>query len=335
MELLAPDKDVNGTKGRLKRQFPDRSIAVDAGYVQDPLFLRELLAVLAKLDQNYDLSKRKEGDSEQFLYVSSRDDGSIDGIIKQPIEADTPDPRLVTEMLIGVLRGLGRGSDTQLPRILKRSREEILSDGTHRPWRRSALWLLIRVSLQLTLTRLREPTKYQPQYLYKDFMLFTMSYILNLHTLVRDDASIIPHDVLQVMMAKIARRAIKYGRPQEQPWFAYTERIMKQTSSLIQDNWSKVQAAEATPLDFTSLEKLDFERDSQVQLWNLQPYLDQRRLMPAIMDASKLEEHYGPEFQRNSRDYLPTCNFTGGDLSYFQLADFEDSIDMLGQYRLG
>jgi hypothetical protein len=58
MELLARDGDVMGCKGRFKRQFPDRSIAVKASHVQEPMFRSAFVDVLVKLDREPDSGER-------------------------------------------------------------------------------------------------------------------------------------------------------------------------------------------------------------------------------------------------------------------------------------
>lgn len=337
MELLAPDVEVMSNKGRLKRQFPDRSIAVKSSHVQDPMFRQALIGVLVKLDREIDFSRRSDIDSTQYMKTSVPGYYFVDGIdTMQTQEPDTSDPRLVTEMLVGVLRGLSHGRDTKFPHIFKHTREEVLLHSGHLAWRRSALWLFIRVSLQLVLTRLGEklnPTG-QPQSLYKDFMLFLMSYILNNPGLIRDGSPAIPHDVMFVMMAKISRRAVKYGKPQERPWFEYTERVMKHINSIIQAKWKDVQESEAEPLDFTALGALDFQKDSQLKLAYLQPYLEERRLYSITTDAPKSKDDYGPTFERNSKDRLSRGVSTQNDeFLFFKLADFEHSVDvLLGSY---
>ncbi|KAG1837186.1 hypothetical protein DFJ58DRAFT_846617 [Suillus subalutaceus] len=58
-------------------------------------------------------------------------------------------PRYITELLTGILRGLGSIAD--VPRIRKRIGDDVLWNNTKLPWRRSPLWLVIRVALQTTL----------------------------------------------------------------------------------------------------------------------------------------------------------------------------------------
>jgi hypothetical protein len=70
-------------------------------------------------------------------------------------ERDTTHPKMVTELLISILRGVGRPVNVE--GIEKKTREEVIWGNSLRPWRRSPLWLLIRVSLQLTMGRTSPP----------------------------------------------------------------------------------------------------------------------------------------------------------------------------------
>ncbi|KAG1719850.1 hypothetical protein EDB19DRAFT_1967474, partial [Suillus lakei] len=112
-------------------------------------------------------------------------------------ERDTTHPRYITELLTGILRGLGSIAD--VPRIRKRIGDDVLWDSAKLPWRRSSFWLVIRVALQTTLERsaLGRTT-------YKLFMLFFMA---KLTTLAHD----LSNDILHFMLAKIARRLFKRG----------------------------------------------------------------------------------------------------------------------------
>jgi len=56
---------------------------------------------------------------------------------------DTVHPRFVTEMLTGILRAVGQPRNVS--RIHKHTRDHVLWKDTLKPWRRSALWLFLRV----------------------------------------------------------------------------------------------------------------------------------------------------------------------------------------------
>jgi hypothetical protein len=71
------------------------------------------------------------------------------------------------------------GELTNTIRISKNTREEVLWDHCKHPWRRSPLWLLIRVTLQLLFNRLGS-TKQPLDGLYKAFVAQLLSRILDM-----------------------------------------------------------------------------------------------------------------------------------------------------------
>ena len=66
---------------------------------------------------------------------------------------DTADPALITQLLMTLLESLGRR--TFPPLLRKRVRDEVCwQNGGEKPWRRSPLWLILRVSIQRQLYEL-------------------------------------------------------------------------------------------------------------------------------------------------------------------------------------
>jgi hypothetical protein len=96
----------------------------------------------------------------------------------QPLSTSaTAHPGLVTELFMDHIAALG--DTTKTDRIEKHTREEVLRKDSSKPWRRSPLWLLVRVSLQLFVRRnSRSPSA--PDSLYKKFMILMLSRILEM-----------------------------------------------------------------------------------------------------------------------------------------------------------
>jgi hypothetical protein len=92
-------------------------------------------------------------------------------------DRDTSHPGMVTDFLMNVITAFGEPTDVN--RIKKHTREEVLWSDCLNPWRRSPLWLLVRVSLQLLFTR-KAPSALHPDGLYKAFMIFMLARLLNL-----------------------------------------------------------------------------------------------------------------------------------------------------------
>ena len=121
---------------------------------------------------------------------------AIDPDFPRPLSADS---QHTVAQLTSILRGIHRTAD--VPRITKRVRDHIGSPPGKDLWRRSSLWLLIRVAIQMSLdcSPLGMPS-------YKQFILFLIC------TLARDanDAGF-SSDLLHLMSCKVLRRLKKLG----------------------------------------------------------------------------------------------------------------------------
>lgn len=90
---------------------------------------------------------------------------------------DTTHPGLVTDFLMTFITALGKSTNVQ--RISKNTREEVLWNDCFQPWKRSPLWLLLRVALQLHFTRATDSLQ-PPDQLYKAFMIIFLSRLSDL-----------------------------------------------------------------------------------------------------------------------------------------------------------
>ncbi|KAG0694891.1 hypothetical protein DFH29DRAFT_297800 [Suillus ampliporus] len=184
---VSPDPTaVMGAKGKLICSYPGPAITVSDTIVGDATFVAELANFLVCMDQDVDLDV-----PETKIKATST-------VLE---EADTTHHQYITELLTGILRGLGSIAD--VPRIRKRIGDDVLSDGATLPWRRSPLWLVIRVALQTTLERSHGALG---RTTYISFMLFFMAKLTILA--LNHDLS---NDILHFMSAKIARRLFKLG----------------------------------------------------------------------------------------------------------------------------
>jgi hypothetical protein len=185
---------VMNAKGRLTCSFPGPVIAVPAEKIQGSPFLNELVTLLEQLDR----------DELEDAMPTSKKAGSR--IVE---ERDTASPMFVTEMLIGILRGIGRPVvDGSGRRIQKQVRDDVLWNSACLPWRRSPLWLVVRVAIQTTV-------QHKPG-VYKSFMIFLMSKLLALA-----QENNVGSDTLFTMRAKLSRRVEKAGT--ELPKFVLRE----------------------------------------------------------------------------------------------------------------
>ncbi|KAF3484464.1 uncharacterized protein GIQ15_03788 [Arthroderma uncinatum] len=252
MELSPTTKGVIEAKGRLRRCFPGPAVLVEHDRLADTGFRATLTQLLSRLDAET---------HEEVIPIVMKAKSEV------PETRDTVDPRFVTEMLTGILRAVGQPLD-DVPRVHKRTRDDVIWNNTLHPWRRSPLWLLLRVALQTSL--LQDNHGEVSHYPYKSFMIFFMT-----HLLESAHASSFPDDLLFIMTAKISRRVLKLDVPKESSWFYYTRRILRDVQQYLADRWNAIQ----DNLDPGGTQSgwnprlLCFVDDVRLSLSNLRPHL--------------------------------------------------------------
>jgi hypothetical protein len=141
---------VMSANGKLLCSYPGPAVQVSSEVFQDPCFLSELSSFLIQMDLDVldsAATSEKAGSTVREVRESAH-------------------PRYISELLVGTLRGFGQ--PVSVDRITKRIADEVLWKGAYRPWRRSPLWLVIRVTLQTSLD----------YNMYKTFMLFLHAHLL-------------------------------------------------------------------------------------------------------------------------------------------------------------
>ena len=225
-------------------------MVINQDRIADTSFLKPLAELLVKLDAET---------PEEILPTTTKADSKV-------IEVrDTAHPRFVTELLTGILRAVGQ--PLNIPRIYKHTRDDVLWKSALRPWRRSPLWLVLRVALQTSLMRNDDE---EPHVRYKSLILFFMTYILQGAL----EASL-QSDTLFLMTAKISRRALKLGAVAETAWLQYVEMTMGAVQQEIFCRWKSIEKHQ-DPLGtqqnwFPS--QLSVLRDTELKLSRLRPYL--------------------------------------------------------------
>ncbi|KAG1894551.1 uncharacterized protein F5891DRAFT_714827 [Suillus fuscotomentosus] len=244
---VSPDPTaVMGAKGKLICSYPGPAITVPDMNIDNATFPAELANFLVHMD-------------EDVLDAAATRKKAKSTVLE---ERDTTHPRYITELLTGILRGLGSIAD--VPRIRKRIGDDVLWDSAKLPWRRSPLWLVIRVALQTTLERsaLGRTT-------YKSFMLFFMARVTTL-ALDRD----LSNDILHFMSAKIARRLFKLGSSSSPELSQIVNKVTGDVRSVLKERWGSVQIAQrASPL--WAPETLQILRDTHLSLNTSREYICQ------------------------------------------------------------
>ncbi|KAK0127299.1 hypothetical protein ONS96_006849 [Cadophora gregata f. sp. sojae] len=282
-ELSPTTNSVIGTGGRLLRSFPGPAIAVDTRRVKNITFREAFVQCVGQLESRV----------LEDACSKSRKAGSDHVEIRQ-----TADPKYVTEMLMGILRAIGKPHDVQ--RVLKYTRDEVLWRDTLAPWRRSARWLLLRVALQTSLKQKDGDRTIHIRY--KMFMVLLLTRVLDLA--VKDD---FPGETLFIMTAKIGRRMLKLGQLVDQmPWLHAVRNSVTNAQQVLENRWSSIQES-PDPTGFnenSGLDKMLRVSDTHLRLRSVRGYLkeiqerqpsqvDPRPAIPAcdrrvVQDASSL-----------------------------------------------
>jgi hypothetical protein len=239
---------VTRNEGKLLCSYPGPAIQVPMDIFMDKCFLRELSSFLIQMDVDH---------LDPYPSVDHVDsDPRVDRIDSTPkiSEEESVHPRYISELLVGILRAYGQPAPVD--RITKRIGDEVV--GVNKPWRRSPLWLVIRVSLQTSL---------RASNLYKPFILFFHAYLLR--TCVRRD---FPSELLYTMRVKMARRLSKLGSAASHHVIQFARDIANETEALLSKRWITFQTVESIgpPMQ---LNTLDFVGDTHIPLRKTNDYL--------------------------------------------------------------
>ncbi|RMZ83548.1 hypothetical protein DV738_g1146, partial [Chaetothyriales sp. CBS 135597] len=249
-ELSPRNEDVLTTKGRLRRSFPGPALALTIDAFEQPGLQSTMAHTLAKMSHQSAVETQPQVWKAGRLHDESR---------------DTTHPKMVTELFMAFLSP--SGEPVNVLRLNKNTREEVMWHDALSPWRRSPLWILLRVAIQLIFSRLAGSENPSASY-YKTFMLVLMGKVLQL-SLQHE----IPCDLLYVMNAKLGRRLLKLDSSSAGGGIAFVQCVMSRTAKIIQERWDGVMQRTSTHHDLSILESLEFQGDSLVRLRNLTNFL--------------------------------------------------------------
>ncbi|KAF2217449.1 hypothetical protein CERZMDRAFT_92099 [Cercospora zeae-maydis SCOH1-5] len=295
-ELSAANESVLGTKGRLKRTFPGSAVSLSAETFAQQDCASTISTTLSTMSH----------EKAPGMQPTSRKAGDL-----HEEERDTTSPAAITELLFGFLKGLEPPNTGTISQITKSTRDEVLWNDAEIPWRRSSMWLLIRVALHLVVCRSSGGSRD----LYKEVMAYMMSYILR-------TTPCLSSELMFTMSAKISRRLKKLsGISPTLPGSvrARVDRVLRETSDQLSARWTVIQERDHRDLQLSALVELDFEADTQVALPQLDKYLEALRsrqrncASSSFAPASELLHHSSGDLpplpERNSNDkYYATAN---------------------------
>ncbi|KAI9679782.1 MAG: hypothetical protein M1817_004796 [Caeruleum heppii] len=307
-ELSPTNQATTTTKGRLRRCFPGPAMVIARDRCTDLTFLRPLTAMLAKLDV-------QTPDEALPTVIKARSQ------VTEP--RDTVHPRFVTEMLTGILRAIGHPSDVS--RIFKNTREDVLWKDTLDPWRRSPLWLFLRVALQTSLLDRKDED--QSHRSYKSFMLYFAGHLLEAAL-----RAAMASDILFVLMAKISRRTLKLNPADGTAWLASVEKTMIAVDQELSGRWDVLEADSdplAMQLPWKRWQRTSRE-DTALTITTLKQYLKQ---IAARATSPSGHHDFVPQSSvriQQSSSAVPKLNISkvlGSAEVYLSLADLEAWVE--------
>ena len=297
-EVSPLTRSVMSTKGKLLCSYPGPVIQVPTDTFMDERFLRQLSSFLIQMDIDH-------LDSTPTISKA----GSVVNEVRESVH-----PRYISELLVGILRGCGLPAIVD--RITKRIGDEVLWNDAYRPWRRSPLWLNLRVSLQTSL---------RASNLYKPFMLFFHAHLLR--TCVRRD---FPSELLFAMRVKMTRRLLKLGPAVSHHVYEFVHNIAKRTEALLLKRWTAFQAVGSISPTLQPV-TLDFAIDTHISL-----NMSYKYLTKTLRSASHSfpQTPFAPSRGQRLNNVHDLTHFTNGRLAQaiamdrrIAIADFELSVE--------
>ncbi|KAI0253215.1 hypothetical protein BJV78DRAFT_1302727 [Lactifluus subvellereus] len=302
-EVSPQASSVMSTEGKLLCSYPGPAIEVSKENFENECFRRELASYLLKMDIDV-------LDSSVATTTKAR------STVREVRES--AHPKYICGLLASILCAYGQ--PTQVKRITKRIGDEVLYNDAYKPWRRSPLWLVLRVSLQTSLPSIS---------IYKAFMLFFHARLLRICTQRH-----FPSELLFAMRAKMARRLSKWDPSKLDPAMSdgihqTVYDVAKETEELLRQRWEHFQQSAISPL--WSPDNLDFGADVAISLRNAYPSLAKALDSTSHCDSRKPFTPSHDFRLNNIRDFN---RFAGGKLAQavardqrIALADFELSVE--------
>ena len=304
-EILPKANVVTTATGKLLCSYPGPAVEVSHEVFSDECFLRELASFLVQMDADV---------------LDSAPTAVKAGSTVREVR-ESAHPRYISELLVGILRGFGQPA--AVDRITKRIADEVLWNNAYKPWRRSPLWLVIRVALQTSLDG----------NMYKSFMLVFHAHILNL-CLQRG----FPSELLHLMRVKLARRLSKLGHSVSDSVYQVVYSAANNTEILLQKRWSSFQKTQSVSMPWHP-EELDVGSDTAITLNKSRPYLVKALRSTAHDYSSK---PFVPSHRPRLANIIDLSHFSGGQLTAAvadgkrtALADFELSVERYLDYYVG
>jgi len=254
-EVYPPSTVVTRTEGKIRIVYPS------VGRLSIPID-RHVRKSLSQFVGFYALNPRPDAQVENSTRTQSTHDPQT--------THDSPSPKYITELLTGIVRAMSEKPDAVLAQtvyISKRIDDHILCErNSEAPWRRSRLWLIIRVALQTTLCE----WNVEECASFKSFMLYALSSIL--HTALQLNQ---PDHLLFVMNAKLARRFSKMPDGSRDGCFAMdgVAAVNKMVANDLEKRWKAIQKQTTRQVNWSVPTKGEVINGARIDLLATVPYL--------------------------------------------------------------
>ncbi|EUC59846.1 large low complexity protein, putative, partial [Rhizoctonia solani AG-3 Rhs1AP] len=214
-EVQAQTEDIMSTPGRVQRSFPGPAVELPSSVAGDRDFINEVANILSQM--NVEVFDKACPTTHKAGTTVRESRNSIN-------------PNYFIQFFLGYLRGMGVVADP--PRVDKRVADEVLWKDAKNPWRRSPIWLVIRVALQ---TSLNSTTTY------KQFMAYHHATIISQCYKQGSFSS----DLLHSMRVKMARRLFKLKETAPPFLVDFAKATANETQDLLQKRWDLIQSGQS------------------------------------------------------------------------------------------
>ena len=238
-EVSAAAGAVMEVDGKLICSYPGPAVELPLDVAHDRSFVEQLVSFLVQMDVD-------QLDAPTTTKAQS----------KVPETRDTTHPRYITQLLTMILHGIGK--EAEVNRITKRVADDVCWNSAKNPWRRSPLWLVLRVAIQTTT---------ESRNTYKEFMVFFQTRLLRLfleHGLSSEQ--------LYAARVKTSRRAYKLGASASPRLLDEVETVGREIEDCLQARWSEEQRLQATSPSYIP-DRSAFEKDTTMSLLESRDYL--------------------------------------------------------------
>lgn len=243
-EVQVPAEEVMSKPGKLVLSYPGPAVKIPNTIADDAGFIAEIASFLAQTDTEV---------FREAVPTTRKARSTVREV------RDVANPNYFTQLFLGILRGMGPIIDP--PKVVKRIADEVLWHNAYRPWRRSPIWLIIRVALQTSLDSTLS---------YKQFMAFHHAKIIS-RCLNHEDFS---SELLFMMRAKMARRLLKLQNSAPNFVTEAGRAAAEGAQEVLQRRWTSMQAEHARSPEWDP-SAFDFEAATHQTLPNSRVYLEQ------------------------------------------------------------